>query len=158
MQHYRSKSGSGRIGEGDAHSSGSKYAANKMGEDYPTGDRNDADGIIEDNGTKFSTLTPEYTLDVENLSSDIADTDNGVHGGVEAYGSSVEEFAHENKNGFDSREKNDVRSIRNGRAPGSRTGTKGMNNFHFAQISLICINITWHSYRPLMLMKMFYYL
>ena len=139
MQHYRSKSGSGRIGEGDAHSSGSKYAANRIGEDYPTGDRNDADGMYEDNGTKFSTLTPEYTLDVENFSSDIADTDNGAHGGVEAYGSSVEEVAHENENGFDSRENNDDRSNRNGRAPGSRTGTKGMKNFYFAQISLICI-------------------
>ena len=139
MQHYRSKSGSGRIGEGDAHSSGSKYAANRIGEDYPTGDRNDADGMYEDNGTKFSTLTPEYTLDVENFSSDIADSDNGVHGGVEANGSSVEEVAHENENGFDSREKNDVRSIRNGHAAGSRNGTKGMKNFYFAQISLICI-------------------
>merc|ERR1719284_816566 len=45
--------------------------------------------------------------------------------GVEAYGSSVEEVAHENETGFDSREKNDVKSIRNGRASGSRTGTKG---------------------------------
>jgi len=45
--------------------------------------------------------------------------------GVEAYGSSEENVAHENESGFDSREKDEVRSIRDGQIPGSRTGTKG---------------------------------
>ena len=123
MQHYRSKSGSGRIREGDAHSSGSKYAANRMRKAYPTGDRNDADGMDVGHGSGS---------DVENFSRDIADTDDGVHGGVEAYGSSGEKVAHENENGFDSREKDDVRSIRDGHVPISRTGTKGMKKFYFA--------------------------
>ena len=123
MQHYRSKSGSGRIVEGDAHSSESKYAANRMGEAYPTGDRKNADGMGVGHGSGS---------DVENFSRDIADTDNGVHAGIEAHGSSLEKVAHENENGFDSREKDEVRSIRDGRVSGSRTGTKGMKNFYFA--------------------------
>ena len=102
---------------------GSKYAANRMREEYPTGDRNDADGMDVGHGSGS---------DVENFSRDIADTDDGVHGGVEAYGSSNEKVDHENENGFDSREKDDVRSIRDGHVPGSKTGSKGMNNFYFA--------------------------
>ena len=122
-QRYGSESGSGRFRKGDAHSSGSKNAANRMEEAYPTGDRNDADGMLVGYGSGS---------DVDNSQRDIADTENGVHEGIEALTRVLQKIAHENENGFDSREKDEVRSIRDGRVSGSRTGTKGMKNFYFA--------------------------
>ena len=122
MQHYRSKSGSGRTGEGDGHSSESKNIGKRMKEDYPTGDRNDADGMHVGDGSES---------DVENFWRDIGHSENGAHGGIEADGSNVEEIAHENENGFDSRVKDDVREIRDEHVPGSRTGTEGMKKLLF---------------------------
>ena len=100
-----------------------------MGEAYPTGDRNDADGMHVSYGSGS---------DVDNSRRDIADTENGVHEGIEALTRVLQKIAHENENSFDSQVKNDVRGNRDGHGSGSRTGTKGMRNFHFACWYKIC--------------------
>ena len=120
-----------------------------MEEDYPTGDRNDADGMHVGDGSES---------DVENFWRDIGHSENGAHGGIEADGSNVEEIAHENENGFDSRVKDDVREIRDEHVPGSRTGTEGMKKLLFCKsfINLHSINIIRHSYRPYILINKYH--
>ena len=118
MGHYRSESGSGPFGMGDAHSSRSKNQVDKMGEGHRTGGRNGGD----------STSDVSHNRDSGNDGHDISDTKNVFHGVMEAL-KKIEKIAHENDGGNDSREKDEVKGFRDEYESGSRTVAKGITSF-----------------------------
>ena len=126
MGHYRSESGGGPFGMGDAHSSKSKNPADRIGEGYRTGGRNGGYGMKEgyDSRSDFS-----YNRFPRNNDHDISETKNAVHGVIEAL-KKFEKIARENVGDYDSIEKDQVKGFGNEYESESRSVAKGMKRFH----------------------------
>ena len=126
MRHYRSESGSDTFEMGHAHSSRSNNPVNRIREGYRTGRRNNGNGMEEGYGSRSDV---GYNRFPGNGGHDISDSKNAVHRVIEAL-EKLENIDHENAGGYDSREKDEAKGLRDGFESRSRSVAKGMKRFY----------------------------